>query len=203
MIKSFRHKGLKELFLKGRSSKVLKNLQSRCLRRLDALDRATSVGDLDLPGFDFHALRGRPKRYSLHVNGPWCVTFEWAEGDSRRVDLEQAIPLRSEKMTDEYLVTKRPSRPPTHPGEILREDVLPSLKLSVSEAARRLRISRQTLHRIMAGTHPVRPDMAVRLGKFCGNGPRFWLAMQQEHDLWLAERQMADQVDAIETQSPV
>ena len=105
-------------------------------------------------------------------------------------------------MKGEYIVTKRPSRPPTHPGEIFREDVLPSLKLSVSEAARRLGISRQTLHRIMAGTHPVTPDMAVRLGKFCGNGPRLWLAMQQEHDLWLAERKMAVEVAAIETESP-
>ena len=55
-------------------------------------------------------------------------------------------------------------RPPTHPGVILREDVLPSLGLSVSEAARQLRVSRQTLHRILAGTSGVTPEMAVRLG---------------------------------------
>jgi len=74
-------------------------------------------------------------------------------------------------MAAEYMVTKEPRMSPVHPGEILREEVLPALKLSVSEAARQLGVSRQTLHRIMAGTHSITPEMAVRIGKFCGNGP--------------------------------
>ncbi len=102
-------------------------------------------------------------------------------------------------MAEEYFVTERPSRPPTHPGEMLREDVLPALELSVSEAARQLGVSRQTLHRIMAGTHSITPEMAVRLGKFCGNGPRLWLAMQQAYDLWHAERRLRDQLEQIPT----
>jgi len=89
MIKSFRHKGLKQLFMTGRSSKVGADLQARALRRLDALDAAKAPDQLKVPGFDFHALRGRPKRYSIHVNGPWCITFEWKDGDAVRVDLEQ------------------------------------------------------------------------------------------------------------------
>ena len=45
---------------------------------------------MNLPGFDFHALRGfRPARYSVHVNGPWCITFEFEEGEAFRVDFEQ------------------------------------------------------------------------------------------------------------------
>ena len=44
--------------------------------------------DMNVPGFDFHALRGAPRRYSVHVNGPWCITFEFSEGDASRVDLE-------------------------------------------------------------------------------------------------------------------
>ncbi len=102
-------------------------------------------------------------------------------------------------MTNEYLVTREPRMPPVHPGEILREDVLPALELSVSEAARQLGVSRQTLHRIMAGTHAITPEMAVRLGKFCGNGPRLWLAMQQAYDLWHAERRLRDQLERIPT----
>ncbi len=89
MIKSFRHKALKDLFTKGKSAKVRAELQSRCLRRLDALDQAESLGDLKIPGFDFHGLRGKPKRYSIHVNGPWCITFEWIDNDAWRVDFEQ------------------------------------------------------------------------------------------------------------------
>ncbi len=88
-------------------------------------------------------------------------------------------------------------RAPTHPGAILRENVLPHLKLSVSEAARQLRVSRQTLHRILVGTAAVTPAMAVRLGKFCGNGPGLWLRMQQAYDLWHAERRLRDEVERI------
>lgn len=93
--------------------------------------------------------------------------------------------------------SKRRRTPPTHPGEILREDVLPHLQLSVSEAARQLRISRQTLHRILAGTAAITPAMAVRLGRFCGNGPGLWLRMQQAHDLWHAERQLHREIEKI------
>ena len=88
MIKSFKHKGLAELFEGGRSRKVRQDLQSRSLRRLEALDQAESLAELTIPGFDFHGLQGVPKRYSIHVNGPWCITFEW-EGDEIGVDLEQ------------------------------------------------------------------------------------------------------------------
>ncbi len=69
--------------------------------------------------------------------------------------------------------------------------------MSVSEAARQLRVSRQTLHRILAGTAAVTPEMAVRLGKFCGNGPGLWLRMQQAYDLWHAERQLRAELEKI------
>ena len=60
------------------------------MRRLDALDRALSAQDMDIPGFGFHALRGfPPKRYIVHVDGPWCVNFAFHDGDAFDVDLEQ------------------------------------------------------------------------------------------------------------------
>ena len=65
------------------------NLHARCLRRLEALDQAKTLRDLNIPGFNFHELHGLPKRYSIHVNGPWCITFEWEEGEAVRVNLEQ------------------------------------------------------------------------------------------------------------------
>ncbi len=45
--------------------------------------------DLNVPGFNFHGLEGAPKRYSIHVNGPWSIPFEWEDGDALRVDFEQ------------------------------------------------------------------------------------------------------------------
>ncbi|MCF8128188.1 MAG: HigA family addiction module antidote protein [Deltaproteobacteria bacterium] len=97
-------------------------------------------------------------------------------------------------------IVKRPlKRPPIHPGEILREDVLKNLGLSVSEAARRLGVSRQQLHRILACTHPITTEMALRIGKFAGNGPGLWLRMQQTHDLWYAENKMTLELSKIKT----
>jgi len=80
--------------------------------------------------------------------------------------------------------------PPSHPGELLREDVLPALGLTIQDAAAKLGVTRQTLHRIIArdNPRPVTPEMAVRLGKLVGNGPRLWLNLQGAYDLWQAER---------------
>ena len=99
----------------------------------------------------------------------------------------------------EHIVRRPLKRPPTHPGEILREDVLKSLDLSVSEAATRLGVSRQQLHRILAGTHPITTEMALRIGKFAGNGAGVWLRMQQAYDLWHAENRMTAELSKIET----
>lgn len=88
-------------------------------------------------------------------------------------------------------------RRPTHPGEILKEDVLPAINLSITEAARQLGVSRQSLHKLLSGAVAVTPEMALRLGRWCGNGPGLWLRMQQAHDLWHAERAMADELAAI------
>jgi len=89
MIESFRHRGLKELFETQSSAKVPPHFQKRIRIRLDAMDAATDLKHLKQPGFDFHPLKGKPQRYSIHVNGPWCITFEWENGSAKRVDLEQ------------------------------------------------------------------------------------------------------------------
>jgi proteic killer suppression protein len=78
------------VFERGRSKRVRPDLVARIGRRLDALDAAQALAELNVPGFDLHALRGfSPVRYTIHVNGPWCITFEWHDGHAERVDLEQ------------------------------------------------------------------------------------------------------------------
>ena len=79
-----------------------------------------------------------------------------------------------------------------HPGHVLRERILPSLGFSVSDTARMLRISRQTLHTILAGTAAVTPEMAMRLARLSDTQPEFWLCLQQQHDLWHAEKSMTE-----------
>jgi proteic killer suppression protein len=90
MIKSFRSKGLADLWATGRTKAIDARLHRRILLRLDRLDVAAAPAEMNVPGFDCHALKGPgPTRYSVHVNGPWCLTFEFEDGDACRVDLEQ------------------------------------------------------------------------------------------------------------------
>ena len=92
-----------------------------------------------------------------------------------------------------------PRRAPTHPGALLRLDVLPAIGEPVMTVAKKLGVTRQHLHKILAETAPVTPEMAVRLGKFCGNGPDLWLRMQQAYDLWHAERALGKEIAKIPT----
>ena len=77
-------------------------------------------------------------------------------------------------------------RKPTHPGLIIRDDVLPALQLSVNEAAKQLGVSRVTLSRVINGRSAITSEMALRVGKWVGNGPEIWLRMQGQYDLWQA-----------------
>jgi addiction module HigA family antidote len=81
-----------------------------------------------------------------------------------------------------------PNRRPTHPGEILRADVLPALDLTQKEFADRLGVSRLTVSEILHQKRGVTPDMAIRLGRLLGNGPEIWLRMQQAVDVWTLEQ---------------
>ena len=81
-----------------------------------------------------------------------------------------------------------PKRRPTHPGAILREDVLPHLGMTQKEFADRLGVSRLTVSDVLHEKRPVTPDMAMRLGRLLGNGPEIWLRMQQTLDLWALEQ---------------
>jgi addiction module HigA family antidote len=98
---------------------------------------------------------------------------------------------------NEVFAAERPKREPTHPGAILREDVLPALKMTVTEAADRLRVSRQQLHNVLSEKAAISPEMALRLGRFCGNGPDLWISMQQAYDLWHASKKVGKEVAKI------
>ena len=92
-------------------------------------------------------------------------------------------------MTD-ISARRNPNRRPTHPGVLLNDTILPSLGRPKAEIARLLGMSRQSLYAILAGSQPVSPTTAVKLGKLCGNGPALWMNMQAAYDLWGAEREV-------------
>jgi antitoxin HigA-1 len=99
------------------------------------------------------------------------------------------------------MTKKLPKRglPPMHPGELLREEILPALDRPKTEIAKLLGVSRQTLHDLIEEKQPVTPAMALRLGKLCGNGPDLWLNLQKRYDLHRAQQELGDKIKAIPT----
>ena len=91
--------------------------------------------------------------------------------------------------------------PPPHPGEIIREDVLPELAISVTEAARQLGVSRVQFSRFINGRAAVSADLAIRLAMWLGGNAQSWMRMQADYDLWRAEHsgKPAPQVERIAT----
>jgi antitoxin HigA-1 len=192
MIRSFRHRGLQRYWTRSDSAGLRPDWVPKIERLLDALDLARRPQDLSIPGTGFHALRGNLKgRYAMTVSKNWRLTFAW--------DGEDAIDWIWRIIMAERSTRRDPNRPPVHPGAILREDVLPGIGEAVSIAARKLGVTRQHLHRILAEKAAVSPEMAIRLGKFCGNGPELWLRMQQAYDLWHAQRALKFEVAKIPT----
>lgn len=87
-----------------------------------------------------------------------------------------------------YTAKRNPNRCPTHPGALLREDILPAVGMGKSEIAKALGISRQHLYDILRERKPISPEVAARLGKAFGDGAGIWLRMQAAYDAWCAER---------------
>ena len=88
MIQSFRHKGLAEFFSSGSLAGVQSHHSQRLRLQLAALDTAQGIGDMDIPDFRLHPLKGREKRWSIWVNGNWRLTFEFKDGNAYVLDYE-------------------------------------------------------------------------------------------------------------------
>ena len=77
---------------------------------------------------------------------------------------------------------------PPHPGETLKEDVLPALGLTVTQAAEQLGVARVTLSRMINGRAAISAEMAIRLAQWLGGSAEVWLRLQLQYDLWHAEK---------------
>lgn len=108
-------------------------------------------------------------------------------------------PVGNGVMKETVFVARRPNRPPTHPGAILRDTVLPEIGLTVTDVADKLHVTRQQLHRVLSEKSGVSMEMALRLGKFCGNGENVWIRMQDAYDLWHARQKLGDELATITT----
>ena len=88
------------------------------------------------------------------------------------------------------MIHSKPDRCPTHPGELLREDILPALGYSSAKLAYHLNTHEQVADGIIRGNKPMTADFAVRLGIFLDSDPEFWLRMQDAYDIWHARQDM-------------
>ena len=88
MIESFRHKGLEELYFKGKTRRIGSEVTRKCARILQLLELAGKPEDLNIAGFRFHGLHGDPKRWSLRVTGNYRITFGWSGTKAQEVDFE-------------------------------------------------------------------------------------------------------------------
>jgi antitoxin HigA-1 len=94
----------------------------------------------------------------------------------------------SQATRSKYAAKRNRNRCPTHPGELLRDEILPAIGMGKSAVAEALGISRQHLYDILSEKKPVSPETAARLGKAFGDGAGVWLRMQAAYDAWHAER---------------
>ena len=88
-------------------------------------------------------------------------------------------------------------RKPTHPGEMLREDFLPDFGLTVSGLAEAVGVSRQSINELLRERRAISPEMALRLSRFFGNSPEFWLNAQRAVDLWDASQAIKEDISRI------
>lgn len=90
-----------------------------------------------------------------------------------------------------------PGLPPAHPGETLREDVLPALDVPMATLAERLGVSRQTLYEVINERRAMTADLALRLSRVVGGSARSWMNLQADYDLTVRERALADELEAM------
>ena len=93
--------------------------------------------------------------------------------------------------------TRNPTRRPTHPGEMLREDFLPHFALTVAGLADAAGVPRQSVNELLRERRAVSPEMALRLGRLFGNSPEFWMNAQRAVDLYDATQHLKDDVSRI------
>ena len=89
MIRSFKHKGLRELFEKGKSKHIAPDFAPKLIRQMDAINEADAPEQLNFPGYDLHELKGeRAGTWAMKVNKNWRLTFSFENGNAVDLDME-------------------------------------------------------------------------------------------------------------------
>lgn len=191
-----------ERFADGQHVRRLQGVpQRRAFVALDRLDAATKLFDLRAaPGNRFEALKGdRAGQYSIRINDQWHVCFEWSDdrGEAVNIEITDYHWFKHEAVNRGMTMP----RPPIHPGEHLRID-LEELNMSQAALARALGVPKNRISQIINGDRGITADTALRLARWMGTTPQYWLNLQMMHDLRVAEQTSGQEIrDSVEPRS--
>ena len=181
MIVSFADAVTEGLWTNGRSRKIPANMTRVALRKLAQIHFAARLDDLRAPpGNHLEALVGdRRGQYSIRINDQWRICFEWEDKNvKRKIHRGAAWNL--------------------HPGEILREEFLKPIEMSSYKLAKNLRVPVPRIHDIVLEKRGITADTAVRLARFFGTSPEFWMNAQSFYEVRRAQNELADELSRIE-----
>jgi toxin HigB-1 len=88
MVGGFRHKGLEEIYLTGKTRRIGAPYIRKCIRILQSLEVAAKPEEMNLAGSRFHSLHGTPPRWSVRITGNYRITFAWSGGKAEDIDFE-------------------------------------------------------------------------------------------------------------------
>jgi len=207
VIKSFADKRTAALFAGYRVRELHNQIQRRTRAKLLAVDAAKQLEDLRVPpGNRLEALHGdRRGQHSIRINDQWRICFEWREGAAWNVevvDYHKGMKDMSIKREDvdtgridfaDVITGKK--LPPIHPGEILRDEFLDPMKISVYTLAQAIKVPRSRVNDIVLGRRGITADTAFRLARYFGTTPEFWINLQARYDLDVAERTLRRRIE--------
>ena len=189
MIKSFRDAETEKVFDRRFSRRLPHDIQAVALRKLRMLANAHDVVDLSSPpGNRLERLSGdRAGQYSIRINDQWRICFVWA-GRRRARGRDLRLPLKGVTMSDEKLA-------PVHPGEVLLEEFLRPLGLSQNRLGLSLGVHPRRINEIVLGKRRVTAETALRLARYFGTTPQFWLGLQADYDLDVAADDLGERLE--------
>ena len=187
MIVSYRGRRI-AAFAARRRIRALSGIAHPVRLTLDRLAAAHSLDDLrSLHSRRFEAADGA-WRYAIPVSESWRIAFEWPDTSPGPTNVELVESACGDHMTPLTI----------HPGEQLAEE-LRALRMSASELARRIKVPTNRVTAILNGQRAITGDSALRLARFFGTSAEFWINLQSQHDLQIAEIKSGDAIRALPT----
>jgi addiction module HigA family antidote len=192
VIKTFPCKETEALFQRHRVLRF-QTFERVALRKLEMLHAATDLRQLAaVPGNRLEPLKGDRQGEHIRTNDRWRVCFVWQGGDAHEVELTDHYNSEEARETD--MTRRKRDIAPVHPGEILNEEFLKPIGMTMHQLSMALRVPANRIGQIIEGERGVSIDTAYRLGRYFGTGPEFWMNLQTHYDIEHAKDRLEEQI---------